>query len=477
MQSNKGKESREDMEKNPLGGEKIGKLLRTYAVPSVISMLVGALYNIVDQFFIGRSVGMLGNAATNVAFPLSTLCVAAALLFGVGGASAFSLRLGAKKEEEAAKAAGNATLLLGIVGVMIAVIVRLFLSPLMRAFGATADVLQYALTYTGITSYGFPFLILTTGGSALIRADGSPRYSMVCTLSGAIINTVLDPLFIFGFHMDMAGAAVATVIGQIVSAVLTALYLSRFRSVRLQKRHFRPNMHDVLKIMSLGMSQFFNQIAMMVVQIVMNNTMTYYGARSAYGAEIPLACSGIIAKVSMIFFSFVIGISQGLQPIVGFNYGAKQYARVRKTMRLAVGFGTGIAILFYVVFQTFPRQIIGLFGEGSDSYFAFSEAYIHIFLLFLFLDAIQPISSNFFTAIGKAGRGVLLSLTRQVIFLLPLLIVLPIFFGIDGVMYAGPVADFVAAALSGIMVLVEFRAMRRLEQTELQSVRLQSETP
>lgn len=456
------------MEQNPLGTEKVGKLLRTYAVPSVISMLVGALYNIVDQFFIGHSVGMLGNAATNVAFPLSTLCTAAALLFGVGGAAIFSLHLGAKKEEEAARAVGNASVLLILVGVLISAVVLIFLEPLMRLFGATAEVLEYALTYTKITAFGFPFLILTTGGSSLIRADGSPRYSMFCTLTGAILNMVLDPLFIFVFHMDMAGAAYATVIGQIVSAILVIGYFFRFKSVHLQKHHFRLQGRSCLKITSLGTSHCFNQIAMMAVQIVMNNTMTYYGAQSVYGSEIPLACSGIIAKVSMIFFSFVIGISQGIQPIVGYNYGAKQYNRVRGTLRLALGFGTGIAVIFSACFHLFPRQIIGLFGTGSEEYFAFAERYFHIFLLFLSLDAIQPISSNFFTSIGKAKIGILLSLTRQVIFLLPLLIILPIFFGIDGVMYAGPAADLVAAALAGVMVVREFRLMRRQEQVFLQ---------
>lgn len=452
------------MAKNPLGEEKIGKLLRSYAVPSIISMLVGALYNIVDQFFIGRSVGMLGNAATNVAFPLSTLCTAAALLFGVGGAATFSLKLGAKKEKEAAEAVGNAVTLLCAVGVLISVVVLIFLRPLMRAFGATDDVLSLALTYTGITAYGFPFLIFTTGGTALVRADGSPRYSMVCTLTGAVLNTVLDPILIFKFQMGMAGAAAATVVGQVVSAIMVAAYLFRFKSVRLLKGHFALHLQTALKIASLGTSHCFNQLAMMVVQIVLNNTMTYYGARSVYGSEIPLACAGIISKVTMIFFSFVIGISQGLQPIAGYNYGAENYARVRKVMRLALSFGTGIAVLFYVVFQVFPRQIIGLFGTGDEVYFAFAERYIRVFLMALFLDAIQPISSNFFTSIGKAKKGILLSLTRQVIFLLPLLLVLPIFFGLDGAMYAGPLADTVAAALSGVMVVKEFRNMRKIEQ-------------
>lgn len=451
------------MEKNPLGEVKVGKLLRAYAIPSVISMLVGALYNIVDQLFIGQSVGMLGNAATNVAFPLSTLCTAIALLFGIGSAANFSLHLGAGKKEEAAKFVGNGVVLLLSGGVLICFLVTVFLRPLMLAFGATPDVIEYAVTYTGITAFGFPFLILTSGGSALLRADGSPRYSMACTLTGAVLNTILDPLFIFGFDMGMAGAALATVIGQVVSAVMVIVYLFRYKSVKLQKQHFKPSARYAGKIVSLGMSHFFNQIAMMVVQIVMNNTMTYYGAQSVYGSDIPLACSGIIAKVSMIFFSFVIGISQGLQPIVGFNYGAGKYDRVRKTLRLALGFGTGIAVVFFLCFQIFPRQIIGLFGDGTEAYFRFAERYFRIYLFFVFLDALQPICSNFFTSIGKAKKGILLSLTRQVLFLLPLLVVLPMLFGIDGVMYAGPVADFVAAALSAVMVLLEFRLMRRQE--------------
>lgn len=454
------------MTKNPLGEEKIGKLLRAYAIPSVISMLVGALYNIVDQLFIGQSIGMLGNAATNVAFPLSTLCTAVALLFGVGGAAKFSLDLGAKNEKGAAKSVGNAVDMLLAFGVLISVVVLLFLEPLMRAFGATAQVLEYALTYTGITAFGFPLLILATGGSALIRADGSPRFSMFCTLTGAVLNIILDPLFIFYFDMGMAGAAWATVIGQAVSAVMVISYFFRFRNVRLQKVHFRPSGKAILSLSSLGTSHCFNQIAMMVVQIVMNNTMTYYGAQSVYGSEIPLAVSGIIAKVTMIFFSFIIGISQGLQPIAGFNYGAGQYARVRKTLRLALSFGSGIACFFFILFQLFPRQIIGLFGSGNEAYFTFAERYFHIFLACLFLDAIQPIASNFFTSIGKAKKGILLSLTRQVIFLLPLLLTLPVFFGIDGVMFACPIADFAAATLAGIFVLRECRKMRKAEAVQ-----------
>lgn len=454
------------MERNQLGEEKIGKLLVRFAVPSVISMLVSALYNIVDQIFIGNGIGINGNAATNVAFPLSTLCTSLALLFGIGGAANFNLCMGAGEQKRAGKYVGNAIFLLLSSGILLCILVRIFLQPLMLLFGATADTLDYSLEYTGITSFGFPFLILSTGGSALIRADGSPRFSMACMLSGAIINTIFDPLFIFVFQMGMAGAAWATVLGQIISGCMVLWYLLHFRSVQLEKQYFLPKLRCCLRVAALGTSNCFNQIAMMLVQIVMNNTMTFYGALSMYGQEIPLACSGIINKVNMIFFSLVIGISQGLQPITSFNYGAKKYGRVWSSYRLAVTAGTAISLVSFLCFQLFPRQIISLFGSGSEEYFMFAERYFRIFLFCTFINGIQPITSNFFTSMGKAPRGILMALTRQVIFLLPLLVLLPIFWGIDGVMYAGPIADTAAALLAIVLVLIERKKLLAMEKAQ-----------
>lgn len=454
------------MERNQLGEEKIGRLLVRFAVPSVISMLVSALYNIVDQIFIGNGIGINGNAATNVAFPLSTLCTSLALLFGIGGAANFNLCMGAGEHKKAGKYVGNAIFLLLSSGVLLCVLVRIFLQPLMLLFGATEDTLAYSLEYTGITSFGFPFLILSTGGSALIRADGSPKFSMACMLSGAVINTIFDPLFIFGFQMGMAGAAWATVLGQIISGCMVLWYLLHFRSVRLEKQYFLPKLRCCLRVAALGTSNCFNQIAMMVVQVVMNNTMTFYGALSVYGQEIPLACSGIINKVNMIFFSLVIGISQGLQPITSFNYGAKKYGRVWNSYRLAVTAGTAISLVSFLCFQLFPRQIISLFGSGSEEYFVFAERYFRIFLFCTFINGIQPITSNFFTSMGKAPRGILMALTRQVIFLLPLLVILPMFWGIDGVMYAGPIADTAAALLAITLVLIERKKLLAMEKTQ-----------
>lgn len=449
---------------NPLGSEPVSSLLRRFAIPSVIAMLVSALYNMVDQLFIGHSIGVLGNAATNVAFPLSMVCTSIGLLCGIGGAANFNLCMGRKDPEHAKSYVGNAISMLAILGVILCVAVQLFLRPMMLLFGATPDVIDYACTYTRITSIGFPFLIITIGGSNLIRADGSPKFSMLCNLVGAIVNTILDPLFIFVFHMGMAGAALATITGQILSFALVVFYLRGFKTLPLSLSDLKPNMACWARIAALGATPAFNQVAMMVVQIVMNNTLTYYGSNSVYGSDIPLACAGIISKVNMLFFSFVIGISQGLQPIVSFNFGAQKYDRVKDAYKKAVFAATAISIVAFLCFQFFPRQIIGIFGSGSKEYLHFAERYFRIFLFFTFLNGIQPVSSNFFTSIGAPKKGIFLSLTRQIIFLLPLLLIFPYFFGIDGVMYTAPIADLAAASVSIVMVVREFKIMAKLQK-------------
>lgn len=449
---------------NPLGSEPISTLLRRFAIPSVIAMLVSALYNMVDQLFIGHSIGVLGNAATNVAFPLSMVCTSIGLLCGIGGAANFNLCMGRREPEHAKSYVGSAISMLAILGVILCVAVQLFLRPMMLLFGATPDVIDYACTYTRITSIGFPFLIVTIGGSNLIRADGSPKFSMLCNLVGAIVNTILDPLFIFVFHMGMAGAALATITGQILSFALVVFYLRGFKTLPLSLSDLKPNMACWARIAALGATPAFNQVAMMVVQIVMNNTLTHYGSNSVYGSDIPLACAGIISKVNMLFFSFVIGISQGLQPIVSFNFGAQKYDRVKDAYKKAVFAATAISIVAFLCFQFFPRQIIGIFGSGSEEYLHFAERYFRIFLFFTFLNGIQPVSSNFFTSIGAPKKGIFLSLTRQIIFLLPLLLIFPYLFGIDGVMYTAPIADLAAASVSIVMVVREFKIMAELQK-------------
>lgn len=397
---------------NPLGTEPIAPLLRRFAIPSIVAMLVSALYNIVDQFFIGQSIGELGNAATNIAFPLSTSCTAIALLLGIGSASAFNLSMGRGEKEHALYYIGNAGVLLFGFGTVLCIITELFLEPMLVFFGSPDNVLGYAKEYVRIIAIGFPFLILSNGGAHLVRADGSPTYSMLCNLTGAVINTILDATFIFGFHMGMTGAALATIIGQIVSGSMVMFYLRHYKSGTLTRKHLIPQWIYAGYAMSLGLAQFFNQLAMMVVQIVMNNSLKYYGAMSVYGESIPLACSGIINKVSFMFFSVCIGLAQGMQPISSFNYGAENYDRVKQTVKLTLFSGSVICAAAFILFQLLPRQIIGLFGNGSDLYFEFAERYFRIYLFMTFVNNIQPLSSTFFSSIGKPKKGIFLGLTR-----------------------------------------------------------------
>lgn len=449
---------------NQLAAEPVGKLIGKFAIPAVISMLVSSMYNIVDQIFIGQGVGMLGNAATNVAFPVTIIATAVSLLLGIGSAANYNLETGAGKDKEASEIAGTGLATLVISGVVIGVIISVFLDTLLHAFGSTQDVFSYARDYTGIIALGIPFFVLTTGGNHLIRADGSPIYSMVCMMTGAVLNTILDPLFIFGFHWGIKGGAIATVIGQIVSGLLVILYFLRLRKMELNMASFRPKGRHLMSIISLGMASCINQIAMAVVQIAMNNTLRYYGASSIYGSDIPLACAGVISKVNSVFMAICIGISQGSQPIWGFNYGAGKYERVRETYKKSAVICTVVAAIFFLSFQIFPRQIVSIFGTGSEEYFHFAERYFRIFMFMTFANGIQPMSSGFFTSIGKARLGIVMSLTRQVLFLLPLIFIFPIFMGIDGVMYAGPIADAAAAFLAVFFAQREIKKMKVLQE-------------
>ncbi len=450
-------------ETNPLGTEKVSRLIRQFAIPAVISMVVSSLYNIVDQIFIGQGVGVLGNAATNVAYPIVTFCTATALLLGIGSSANFNLEMGKGHEEDASRIIGNGLFLFITLGVGIAVVVLIFLDPLLNLFGATEEVFPYARDYAGITALGIPFFVLLTGGNHMIRADQSPTYSMAGMLTGAIINLILDPTFIFVFHWGIRGAAAATVIGQVVSGLMVLYYFVRLKHVHLTLSMVRPTRKWTGKIFSLGAAHFVNQIALLLVQVVMNNTVRYYGAASIYGSDTPLACVGIITKLNMVFLSACIGISQGCQPIWGYNYGAKKYARVRETYKDAVIIVVIIGIAFFLAFQLFPNQIIAAFGSGDELYYQFGRRYLRIFMFMTFINGIQPMSPGFFTSMGKAGLGIILSLTRQVIALIPLLIIFPIFMGIEGIMYAGPIADGIAAVVAISLAAREWRKMKKME--------------
>ncbi len=444
---------------NPLGSAPIGKLMVKFAVPSIIAMLVGALYNIVDQLFIGHAIGTLGNAATNIAFPFTTSCLALALLFGIGGASCFNLSLGRGDKKEAPYFMGNALVMLIGCGTLLLLITQLFLEPLLILFGSPADVMPYAVPYVRITSIGFPFLLLGTGGGHLMRADGSPKMTMISNITGALLNVVLDALFVLIFHWGMEGAALATIIGQLVSACIVLHYMRHTKTVPLLKQHFVPCLQYIKHIVAIGMGSFFNQLAMMLVQIVLNNSLKHYGALSVYGESIPIACTGIVMKVNQIFFSVIIGIAQGSQPVESFNYGAKNYKRVKDAYRLAAISGGVISLASFALFQTVPKQLLELFGEGSPEYFEFGVKTFRVMLFFTWLNFMQPITSTFFTSIGKAIKGVFLSMTRQILFLLPLILFLPVFLGIDGILVAGPIADVLSGITAILMVVFEFKKM------------------
>ena len=444
---------------NPLGYERIGKLLRGFAIPSIIAMLVSSLYNIVDQIFIGQGVGYLGNAATNVAFPLTTICMAITLTIGIGTSAQYSLFLGRGEEDSAAKVVGNGVLMMLVFGVVYAIVAEIFLPQLLWSFGATKDVYPYALDYCRITTIGMPLLVIMNGMSNIARADGSPMYSMTCMIVGAVINIILDPVFIFVLHWGVAGAAGATVIGQLISAGIAFSYLWRFKRVELKLSYFRLSARRVGQTIMMGMSNGLTQIAITIVQIVMNRSMTYYGARSVYGPDIPLAASGIVMKVNSIIFSINIGLNQAMQPIVGFNYGARKFDRVKKTYAMVIAIAVTFGTIALIIFQVFPDKVLMIFGKENELYMEFAVLFMRTFLLLLPLSGVQMISSNFFAAIGKPVRGAVLSLTRQVFFLIPLMLILPLFFGIRGVLFAAPSADLLAFAVVLVFILYEMRSM------------------
>ncbi len=452
------------MNENPLGSVEVGKLIKKFAMPSVVGMLVTSIYNIVDQLFIGQAVGQLGNAATNVAFPLTFLTVALALLFGIGGAANFNLSMGQQKKDEAPYFIGNAFMLLLLSGIILLVISRMFLHPMLIAFGSPDEVLPYADTYVAVTSIGFPFVLVTVGGGHLVRADGSPTKAMLFNLSGAIINIFLDYLLTMVFKYGIAGAAWATVIGQIFSAILIIRYMMRYKTVKLDLKNFLIKWNYAKRIMMLGMSSCVNQIAMMAVQIVSNNLLKKYGAMSIYGSSIPIACAGIVMKINQVVFSIVIGISQGCQPIFSFNYGAQKYDRVRKTFKLALTAGIIVSAIAFAIIQLFPQYIFAAFGNGSEEYFEYGVLYLRVFLMFVILAAMQPVTNTFFSAIGKPGKGMTIALLKQIIIMLPAMLILTPIVGVNGVMYSGPIADLVAGMFAIIMVVLEFKNMKKLER-------------
>ena len=448
---------RDAVKDNPLGNERINILIRKFAVPSIIAMVVGACYNIVDQLFIGNMVGELGNAATNIVFPLTNLCLAVGLMLGTGGAAAFNLTLGSGDKEKAPYYLGNAVTVLLLSGVVFALIAEVCMYPILSLFGAPDSVVPYAASSLRITAIGFPFFIFSAGAGHLIRADGRPNVIMMTNIVGAVINIGLDAWFVVALKWGMSGAAWATIIGQFVAALIQFWYLMHPKTLKMSAKHYLPRLRYFGRDAKLGMAACVNQVAIMVVQIFLNNAFKYYGALSIYGEATPIAVAGIIMKVASIYMGVIIGLSQGNQPIISFNYGAKNFRRVKETYFRTSIISFCISIVAFAIFQLFPDTILGFFGSGSETYFAFGRQFFRIYMLFIGLFFIQILTSTMFNAIGKPWKGMFLSLTRQVIFFLPLLFLFSRLWGIEGIMYVMPTADVLSIALSAIMAAVEFR--------------------
>ena len=449
-----------EKEDNILGYEKIGKLIRKFSIPCIISMLVNSLYNIVDQVFIGWGVGYLGNGATNIVFPLTVICLAFSLMFGDGTSSYLSLKLGEKKKEEATKGVVNGILIAICTSIILAGLILIFLPQLLNMFGCTDALRQYALDYGYIITIGLPFMMIGTTLNSIIRADGNPKYAMTSMVLGAVLNIILDPIFIFVFKMGVQGAAIATVISQIISFTINILYVRKFKSINITKQDLKFKPSVARKVSSLGISSFITQISIVFVIAIENNLLVKYGAVSKFGSEIPITVLGIVMKISQILNSIILGIAVGSQPIVGFNYGAEKFDRVKKTLKTVLRLSLIISTTAFILFQTIPDKLISLFGSSTDAnYIEFACLSFRIYLMLIICIGIQMPAGIFFQAIGKSSKSAFLSLSRQVLFLIPAMIVLGNLFGIQGVLYSGPFADGLSFIIAGLMLIIEVKNM------------------
>ena len=454
------------MEQLNLGTEKIGKLLRKFAIPCIISMVVNALYNMVDQIFIGWGVGYLGNGATNIVFPIVVICLAFSLMFGDGTSAYLSLRLGEKKQKEAEKGVGSGIAAGAIVSIILCAIVLIFLPQLLNLFGCTDALREYALKYGGIIAIGIPFMVIGTILNSVIRADGSPKYSMISMVSGAALNIILDPIFIFdwGLNMGVEGAALATILSQFVTFLLNVAYIKKFKTIKLTKESFKIDLKTAVTVAKFGISSFITQMAIVVVITVQNTIFKQYGDLSRFGSEIPITVLGIVMKINQILSSIIIGISVGSQPIIGFNYGAGKYDRVKKTLEIALGLSTTVSIIAFILFQTIPEVLIGLFGSGDELYNEFACIAFRQYLMLTIFNGTQIASGIFFQAIGKPSKSAFLTLSRQILFFTPSAIILAKFYNVMGVIYAGPLSDGLAFCIAAILLIIEMKNLGKQSQ-------------
>lgn len=449
------------MKENILGTEKISKLMLKFSIPCIISLLVNSLYNIVDQIFIGWGVGYLGNGATNVVFPITMISLAFSLMLGDGAGAFLSIKLGEKKKEEASTGVGNAITLSVIVSTLLCIVSLIFMPKLLSLFGATEELLPYAKNYGYIIAIGVPFMMIGTTLNSIIRSDGQPAYAMKTMVIGAILNTILDPIFIFVFKWGVTGAALATIISQILTFILNILYLKKIKSIKINKKSFKLTKEASKKVSTLGISSFITQMSFVLVITVENNMLKKYGIDSKFGPNIPITVLGIVMKISQILNSIIVGLAVGAQPILGYNYGAEKYDRVKQTLKTTLKVSLVISTIAFILFQTIPDKLIGLFGGGDELYIEFACLSFRIYLMLVIFNGVQVPSGIFFQAIGKSVKSAILSLSRQILFLIPAMIILGKIFKIKGVLYAGPLADSLAFILSIILIIHELNVMKK----------------
>lgn len=449
--------------KNPLGEEKVSKLLVKFSVPAIIGMVVNALYNVVDRIFIGNSpdLGTNGIAGITIGFPIMIILLAIGILFGIGGATLFSMKLGQKKPDEAENTLGNAFIMLIASGILFTVLGQIFLKPLLSAFGASETVLPYAVEYMRIIFFGSAFQIISMGLNNFIRADGNPKIAMLTMFLGAGTNIVLDPIFIYVFKMGMTGAALATILSQLISTIWVIQYFLGHRSKnKLKVKYMIPNLHIITKMTSLGLPGFLMQLSNSLLNAILNKNLMIYGG------DIAITAMGIINSIQTILLMPIIGLNQGVQPIISFNFGAKKYNRVKEAAKLGIIASTVIVVVGFIVVRIFPTAMIAFFNKDVEL-LKFGEYALLTWFLFLPVIGFQIIAANFFQAIGRSKSAMFLTLTRQVILLIPALIIFPKFWGINGLLHAAPFADLLSAILTGSWFYV---AIKNLHEEPVKSL-------
>lgn len=437
-----------------LGELKISKLLFKFSVPAIIGMLVNALYNLVDRIYIGRGVGTLGIGATTIAFPVMLIMMAFSMLIGIGANSLVSIRLGQNRKEEAEGIFGNALVLLITISLVLSIIGLAVLVPFLKLLGASDQILPYAKDYLQIILIGGVFQSIGMGMNNFIRSEGNPKVAMYTMLVGALINTILDPIFIFVFNWGMKGAALATILAQAVSAIWVLSYFLRGKSLlKIKVKYLKLKLRYIGSILSLGAAPFAMQIAASALNVIMNNNL------GDYGGDVAISGMGIVNSIVTVMIMPIFGINQGVQPIIGYNYGAKKYDRVKEAYKLAVIFATVIVTIGWIVTRLFPEQLVYLFNKKDKELIDFGTFAIKRFMIFFPIIGFQIVSSNYFQAIGKPLHSALLGLSRQVLILIPALIILPKFFGLNGVLSAGPLSDILSSMITGIFIFIELRRL------------------